>query len=113
CLSPARRSSQTTHSSASVDSRMCGRTRRLVAGDAIGELAEDVEVAVVPSGLRDQVGDDVPQREGLAGTFVPADCFCVPVAGSNDVVGVGCLLGVLVEQLGQGLFESTAHLELG
>jgi Transposase len=77
--------------------RMSGRFGRLVAGDAIGELAEDVEVAVVPSGLRDQVRDDVPQRERLAGIFVPADCFCVPVAGSNDVVGVGCLLGVLVE----------------
>ena len=70
-------------------------------------------MAVVPSGLRDQVRDDVAQRERLAGVFVPTDCFCVPVAGSDDLVGVGCLLGVLVEQLGQGLFEPPAHLELG
>src|SRR4029450_10620063 len=69
----------------------------LVAGDAIGELAEDVEVAVVPGSLPDQVRDDVPQRERLAGVFVRGHCFCVPVAGSNDVVGVGCLGGVLVE----------------
>ena len=47
----------------------------LVARDAIGELAEDVEVAIVPGGLLDQVRDDVPQRERLAGTFVPPDCF--------------------------------------
>ena len=45
-----------------------GRTTRssLVAGDAIGKFAEDIEVAVVPGGLLDQVSDDVPQRDRLA-----------------------------------------------
>ena len=42
----------------------------LVAGDAIGEFAEDIEVAVVPGGLLDQVSDDVPQRDRLAGIAV-------------------------------------------
>jgi hypothetical protein len=50
-----------------------------------------------------------PRSEG--GSYLRA--LVVPVAGSNDAVGVGCPLGVLVKQFGQGLFESTAHLELG
>ena len=52
---------------------MVGRFSRLVAGDAIGEFAAVVEVAIVPSGLRDQVRDDVSQRERLAATTMLTD----------------------------------------
>src|SRR5262245_36854985 len=81
----------------------------VVAGPGIGEAAHAVEMAVVSGNLPDQVHDDVPQRERLAGISYVATDFCVPVTGSNDVVRMGCLGGVLV-QLGQRSFEPAAHL---
>ncbi len=70
-------------------------------------------MAVVPRRLLDQVRDDVPQREGPAGALVTTHCLFVPVVGSNELVGVGRLLGVLVEKHGKRLLEPGAHLELG
>jgi hypothetical protein len=64
-------------------------------------------MAVVPGGLLDQVRDDVPQRDRLARVahgYRPS----VPVARGDDIVGVGCLAGVLVKTLGEWAAQPVA-----
>ena len=48
-----------------------------VAGHAVGELAEDIEVAGVSGGLIDQANDDEPERHSLAGVAIHAYRFLV------------------------------------
>src|SRR5262245_60723100 len=59
---------------------------RLAAGDAVGEFAQDVEVAIVPGGLLNQVDDDVPQSNRLAGVPMSAHRLRVPIVRGHYLV---------------------------